>query len=493
MRPRHLILMALASVVAGCDRLDPPATIAPPGLPVAWRSMPPGSVSPGSPDASASAVRPERWWDGFDEPILSELVADALAANPGVASAVARLEAARALMRPAEAAARPRIDATARLQGERRLAGRDGAAALESRSALPTALGSTGGATGADRATIVRQAGFDASWEIDLFGRVAAGRTAAEADADVASADLAAARATLAADVVRAFVDLRAARTQERLLAEQVGLHGRSAVLASRRRDAGLATDAEVERAEDRLGAAVTRQSAQQEAAETASIRLAVLTGRTSPEASWSQPVGPLRPPRTASASLPADLLRDRPDVRRAEARVLAAAAQVGIAQADLLPRLSLTGSLTAGANVVGNLLSGPVTVLTGGPALTIPLFDRNDRRALRDARMAGWRAAIEDHRLTILDGYADAEAAIARLGTARLGTDTADQTLQRSTRAEERATRQRAAGLSPEDEAIEAATARIAATIETMEARRMEAMAVVALFMALGTGPPPP
>jgi NodT family efflux transporter outer membrane factor (OMF) lipoprotein len=480
-----IIGMVLAgATLAGCVRLAPPE---PPALPDAWRNGAFGQRAAGVPEAW-----PERWWEGFGDPLLPTMVTEARAAGPSVAAAAARLEAARALMRPVEVAGRPRINGSAQIRGDSRLDGRGGGGSLESRASIPTGLSAASESLETDRNTAIRTAGFDASWEIDLFGRLAADRAAGAAEAEIATADLAAVRVTLTSEIVRGFADLRAAQRQTQLLGELAALRERLQALAARRRDAGVGPDAEVERADGARVEAASHLSRQEEAARDALLRLAALAGGATADPRLSTPAEPLRPRRMALASLPADLLRHRPDVRRAEARVTAAAAQVGIAQADMLPRLSLTGSLISGANLIGNQLSGPLTILSGGPGVTIPLFDWGGRRAVRDARVAAWRAAVEDHRLAVLDGYAEAEAAIGRLETASRRTDAAALARDRAARAAARAAKLQEAGLTAEDEAFEAAAAVLSAEIEEAEALRSEAIAVAALFKALGGGAAP-
>lgn len=485
MRLPLLIGLAVAGVtMAGCARLEPPA---PPALPDAWLNR-----SFGQRAAAVQEAWPDRWWEGFGDPLLSDMVAEALAAGPSVAAAAARLEAARALMRPAEVAGRPRINGSAQIRGDSRLDGRGGGGSLESRATIPTGLSAASDSLETDRNTMIRTAGFDATWEIDLFGRLAADRAAGAAETQVATAELAAARVTLTSEMVRGFADLRAAQRQRQLLEELAANRERLRALAARRRDAGIGPDAEVERADGARVEAASQLLQQEEAVRGALLRLAVLAGGATPDPRLSMPAAPLRPARMALASLPADLLRNRPDVQRAEARIAAAAAQVGIAQADMLPRLSLTGSLISGANLIGNQLSGPLTILSGGPGLTIPLFDWGGRRAVRDARVAAWRAAVEERRLAVLDGYAEAEAAIGRLETACRRTDAAALARDRAARAAARAAKLQEAGLTAEDEGFEAAVAVLNAGIEEAEALRSEAIAVAALFKALGGGAAP-
>lgn len=487
MRLHLFIGLAVAGIfAAGCARMEPPAA---PVLPETWRNAPRGPA-----EAGDRLVWPARWWESFNDPLLSDMVAGALDASPGIVAAAARLEAARALLRPIEANARPRLDASTQLRGESRLAGRDGRSSiLDSRGSVSNDLVSSSESSSTGRNSVIRQAGFDASWEIDLFGRLAASRAAGEAEVEIAATDLSDARVTLVAEIVRSFADLRAAQRQMQLQAQQVALRERLAALAARRQKAGIGTDAEVERADAAKAEAVIRLAERAEAVSNALLRLAVLAGTTTPDQRLSIPAAPLRPARMALDALPADLLRNRPDIRRAEARVAEAMARVGIAQSEMLPRLSLTGSLTTAANVSGKLLPGPVTFLSGGPALTVPLFDWGGRRATRDARLAESRAMIEDHRRAVLEGYADAEAAIARLETARQRTDAAGQVRARAARAAARAARLRDAGLTAQDEEFETAAALLEADIEETEAQRAEAIAVAALLKALGGGPPNP
>ena len=208
------------------------------------------------------------------------------------------------------------------------------------------------------------QAGFDARWELDLFGRIAAATDAARASAGAAEADLRAARVSVAAEAVRAYIELRGAQRRHQVLSGLLDDQRHLLALVQERRRAGIASDFDVDRAsvleaetaaQLPLSAQLARQHAQ---------RLAVLTGESQiAPGCWRPPASPCR----AAPTAPLPAACGRPDIRRAEQQVLQAAAELRVSIAELYPRLTLSGDIQITGNLTGKPLPGRSTHASGG------------------------------------------------------------------------------------------------------------------------------
>lgn len=262
----------------------------------------------------AHTVDPTTWWTAFDDAVLNDLVDRALRENLSLAQARHRLSAARALVRPALAQGRPEIKGAATGQRSQRLSG-PGNTDLDR-----SYLGPDGNPVLVEegRASGNWQAGFDAAWEIDLFGRVESQVDRARAEVEIADADVRAARVSVVAEMVRSYVELRAAQRRQALLAETLEDQNRLVALVRERRDAGLDADLDVDRSLATAATTASQLQLQAQAIADATQRIAVLTGTTDVDERLLRPEP--RQPQASSLSLavmPADMLRMRPDIRR--------------------------------------------------------------------------------------------------------------------------------------------------------------------------------
>jgi NodT family efflux transporter outer membrane factor (OMF) lipoprotein len=342
-----------------------------------------------------SAPADERWWQLYSDPVLDGLIADALAANTDIRVAVARLGRARAALRE--------------VRGDRLPQATAGASATYGRaSEFP-------GLPGSGREGWTVDAGLDVAYEVDLFGRVSRGVEAARADALAAQADADAVRVAVVADTTRAYAD--AASAAERLAVAQriVALLDRSLNVTRRRAQVGLTTGLDTARI------AALREQRQAEvpliAAErqAALFRLATLTGRAPAEL---PPVAAargetLRLDRPIPVGDGAALLARRPDVRAAERRLAAATARIGVATADLYPRISLGGSAGTTSSGLSNLFgAGPLNWLLG------PLISWTVNPVRARARIAGaeadTQAALAGFDGTVLTALRETETALS-------------------------------------------------------------------------------
>ncbi len=367
--------------------------------PESWATPPEGGVTTAAPDPEAL----RQWWTTLGDTRLDALVTAAIAGNLDLKAARARIIEARALRGIVEADGLPQIDARAGYTRER--------------TSENTAFGGGGGGGpgAANTETDFFQAGFDANWELDIFGRVRRGVQAADADIDAAVATRDDVLVSLLAEVARNYVELRAFQRRAAIAESNIRVQQETVTLSAARFKAGLSSELDLQRAESLL--ATTRASLPSFAAgmRAAAHRLAVLTGQTPgalvADLSAVAPIPGI--PGEVRVGVPADVLRRRPDVRAAERRVAAASARVGVATADLYPRLTLNGTLGLEAANIGDLVDANSRAFTIGPSLRWAILSGGRIRAniaAADARLDGAAAQYESAVLVALE---DAETAL--------------------------------------------------------------------------------
>ncbi|MEO5771897.1 MAG: efflux transporter outer membrane subunit, partial [Burkholderiaceae bacterium] len=311
------------------------------------------------------------WWARFDDPLLPALIGRAQASNPSVAQATARIRQARAGLRSAEARRLPRLDLNA--QASR---GRSAASSL----ATVTQYGVSA----------------DAQWEIDLFGATRAEIAAAAARAEQATLGWHAARVSLAAEVAQTYVALRSCEAQRTVLEQDAGSQQQTAGLTREKVRVGFEAPANGALADAAAADSSNRAIAQRADCDVLLQTLSVLTGQAPSalrDGLASRSTQLPRPAQFSVTTLPTQLLAQRPDIAAAERDVVAAAADVGVAEAARYPRLSFGGSLGLAGLRVGGATSDART-WGFGPSLTLPLFDGGAIRSRVDAARAVARQA---------------------------------------------------------------------------------------------------
>ncbi|MEZ0267428.1 MAG: TolC family protein, partial [Phycisphaerae bacterium] len=290
-------------------------------------------------------------------------------------------------------------------------------------------FGASGNATGDDptvraagtgaEATIWRT-GFDASWEIDVFGRVRRSVEAADADLAAAVEDRRDVMITLLADVARNYVELRGFQQQAKIARENLVSQRETRKVIQTRFERGLAPRLDIERTAAQVATTASAIPTFDAAARQAAHRLAVLLGlrpQALADELLKEAVIPAPPP-SVPVGVPAELLRRRPDVRRAERQLAAATARVGVATADLYPRFSLVGSLGLQSTDFGSMFNYASRLYSIGPSVTWPIFDAGRIRAniaVNNAQLEEFLAAYEQSVLTALREVEDALIAYQR------------------------------------------------------------------------------
>ena len=418
------------ALLAACAGPAPPAPrFAPVLVPSAWSER--GAITTAAtattattikaPSAGAGAVT--AWPQLFDDPILGALLTRAAAANLDVALAGARVREARAQAALVAAAGQVALDVTGSYARER-----------DSLNApRPVLVTRAGEVDSSSRFDSLYQAGFDASWEIDVFGARRHASDAARADVDAAVQEGGAMLATVGAEVARNYVALRAAQQQLVLARADLDRQNDMLALARSRRSAGYATGTEVANAAlqgARMAAQVPLHALE---AQRALHRIGVLLGqlpgakvdqqRDELQEQLRQP-GPIPWPHAGLASaaiaVPSELLRRRPDVKRAEQQLAAATARREAAVAELFPRFSLVGSAGLASVSASELLSGASLFARIGPTVTWPIFRRGQIGATIDVRGAQQEQAFVAYRLTIVNAFEEVENALAAIESAQ-------------------------------------------------------------------------
>lgn len=379
----RVAMLLLASLTAACSV----ATTRPP------ETRP--AVLRGAADPASFASQPydPRWWGQFDDPVLEQLEATALAANVDVQVAVARVEQSRAMFDDVKRDRYPTVTVGASVEVREQV--------------IP-------GFTQEPIRTEAYRAGFDAFWEVDVFGRVRSAVRAAAANAEAYAALLDDVRVTVAAEVARNYFELRGLQRQLAVLDRSLANQRETLRLTQLRRDAGLGEEQDVASAAARVAAIESGVPPLRAALAARTHRLAVLAGTRPGE------LGVDLAPRSytvLATVLPlgdtAALLRDRPDVRAAERRLAAAAARQGVAAADLFPRITVSGvlGLLAGrGNVFGSADSRAWAVT---PALSWAAFDLGSARARLRGAEAGTRELAAAYEQTVLLALEETENAL--------------------------------------------------------------------------------
>ncbi|MEK8048683.1 efflux transporter outer membrane subunit [Ideonella sp. DXS22W] len=374
--------------LGGCASPGAPPSAPAVAAPVGWQQTLAGS----QPGAVA-----ETWWAELGDARLQRLVALAERQAPDLRTALARLRQARAQLALAEAARGASVSGSL--------------SATRSRSSASSSTG---------RTVNLFDAGFDASWEADLFGRLQAGVDAASADAAASAASHGDALVTLRAEVARQYVALRGLQSQQAAASANLALLAETAQIAAWRAQAGLASTLDVEQADASRDQTRATLATLEASAVAARRQLELLTGQApsalDAELAAPQPL-PALPARVA-LPIPADTLRQRADVRMAAAQWQAEAARSAVAQANLRPKLTLSGSIGLQALTLGALGDGAAGSLAAG--LTAPIFDAGRLRATLQAQLAVQDVYAIAYEKAVLNALAEVEGGLATLAGRR-------------------------------------------------------------------------
>lgn len=410
---------ALGACAAGPDFVQPTPAIQPPAD---WTTLRAGD--PSLHDAALAGERAEPsgdWWKAFGDPVLDALEARAAVASPDLQTAALRFAESRAQRRAVAAQRGPQANLGTSVQRQR--PSENGAtsrtidvlAPADRRDALLALL---------SRPFDVYETGFDASWELDFWGRVRRSVEAADAQVDASGALFDGVRLDVAAEVARRYMELRGVQQQVALARADIDAAVERFALLKARADGGMASDLDATRQQALLADLESRLPTLLDQEASAIDGLSLLLG---------QPPGSLQtvlaPPHDDAATpawpdlatgVPSELARRRPDIRQAEARLRAATANTGVAVADLYPRITLGGTFAFESLRPGEIAAWGSRRWSVGPRLDLPVFDMGRRRSVLTLRRLEQQEAAVAYQNTVLQAWADVDTALNGYAAAR-------------------------------------------------------------------------
>ena len=356
---------------------------------------------------TASQTEPlSRWWTQLNDPLLNTLIDTALESSPTIESATARLREARAALASERAKELPNTGASA---------------AYLRAHGLTSALGAApaGGASGD---TNVYAIGFDATWEVDLFGAHRRAVEGAAASLEGSRAGLRDVLVSLSSEVAQAYIQLRDSQERVGLTQRNIAIEQQLLDLMQRRRTGGTASDLDVARVQNQLETTQASLGPLQTDVSLQMDRLAMLTGKTPGvlDGELATPTAVPQPPVEVPIGDPAALLRRRPDIASAERKLAQQTAAVGQDIAALFPKLTLLGDVGFTAASPRTLFNGASFTYVAAPLLQWTPFDFGRNRAHIEQARGARDEAEADYRRTVLAALQDAESALDRYGHQR-------------------------------------------------------------------------
>jgi len=454
---------------------------------------------------TAEPVDPE-WWRSFNDPVLTDLVRRAAQGNLDVQAATARLAQSRAQRGIAAADLFPQVNGNSSYTRERVSkqgaisligggAGSGGASAGGSPGTQSNGLGGMQGAFPSSSGIPpfdLFQGGFDASWELDLWGRVRRSVENADATLQASREDRRSTLLSALAEVARDYMQLRGAQETLRITRSNLKSAEESAFLTNERARGGLGTDLDVAnaRAQVESTAAAIPQLEQQEAQGINAIGLLLGQPPTTLQAELggANPPGVPRIPPRVPVGIPSELARRRPDIRQAEAQLHAATAEIGVAKADFYPKLTLSGSAALQATQLKNL-GLPAQTYSIGPSLTIPIFEGGRLRRTVDLRTAQQQEAAVNFQKTVLQAFTDVDNALVAYGAEQRRQARLSQQVAQSRTALDLAQKRYRQGVSDFLEVLTAQRTVLQAEQSLADSTATVSSNLVALYKALGGG----
>lgn len=456
-RPRrHLLALAAAVVLAGCavsPAYEVPAAAAPQAFKEAagWQ-----------PAAPADTLERGPWWTLFGDAQLNQLADSIEVSNQNVAEAIAAYEQARALVREQRASLFPTVNLTG--------------------------SGTRSGGGGEQQTANNYRAAIGASWEADVWGKLRAGVTGADASAAASAADLAAARLSAQGELATNYFSLRQSDAQIALLNSTIDGYKRVLDITSNRFNSGIAAKSDLLQAQTQLANAQIDLSGQVRSRAQLEHAIAILLGRA--PSGFSLAVAPwtLTVPEVP-LGVPSTLLQRRPDIAAAERRVAVANEQIGIARSAYYPSLNLTGSYGSGASRVGDLFNASSSLWSLGVSAAQTLFNAGATTASVDAAKAGHEAAVARYRQTVLSAFGAVED---QLSATRALADQLELRKQASSAAdqvEQQMLNRYNAGQVAYTDVVTAQVTALSARRSLVQAQADRQTTAVALIQALGGG----
>ncbi len=479
---RPLSLLTLTLWLAGCA-VGPDYQAPKPQLPGGYHLMDAQQASKTAPGAVNT-----RWWQTFNDPQLNSLIDRAVEGNLTLQQAVLRIAGARQELAQARGGLFPSLNGSAKVT--RQQLGLEGL--LKANGATDQLDSETASQLSSlEQPVTLYQGSFDASWELDLWGKVRRQVELADAQTQAAIEQRNDALVSLEAEVARAYLQLRGAQATVATLEQQIAVAQQSWELTQSQQRNGLAPLTDVENARAQLSSLQAQLPQYQSQARQAMNGLAVLLGKT-PGALDNELFAPKAMPalpQIVPVGIPATLARRRPDIRQAEATLHAQTANIGVSVAQLFPSLSLTGQLGVRNTDVSYLDNWSSHFYSVGPSLSIPIFQGGRLVSSVKLARAQQASAALDYRQTVLTALQDVENALVSYRADQARVTALDETTGSLQRAFDLASDSYRQGISTFIDVLDAQRQLAQAQEQATQARMQSALDLVALYKALGGG----
>ncbi len=458
-RACRLLTLAASAAVSGCllgpDYGRPPLET-------------PAKYGEGTEAAASAAPLDTEWWKLFGDPTLAALEEQARGANQDLRIAVARVTEARATARITESEFFPTTTLDPSFEASRASA--------------------NGPTPDTPRHSTDYSVPLDLTYEVDLWGRVRRSFESATAEAHASENDYGVVALTLAADVAAQYFAIRSLDAQSATLAESVGVFTDQLRVVDARYRAGIVSELDVAQAKTQLATTVARQADVRRQRGEAEHALAVLCGRPAPEFALEPQTLAVAPPEIP-AGVPSELLEHRPDILEAEQRLVAANAEVGVADALFFPQLRLTGAAGLESVDSGDLLQWESRMWSAGPSVSVPVFEGGRLRANLAGAQARYDQQVAAYRQTVLAAFRDVEDALVGVRLRAEQADAVSDAASSSARAAAIARSQYDHGIADYLQVIVAESTHLELELQAAQMQQARLDAAVQLVKAIGGG----
>lgn len=465
-RPGVPVLLAAIVLLTAC-KVGPDYEAPETTVPDLWQQSAARGVATGE-------AQLQTWWQVLEDPLLADLIRRAELANLDLRQALGRIREARALVRVASGQKWPDLDVAAEA----------GRSQSSDNGAVPAPAG------GFDAASLYT-AGFDAVWELDFFGRVRRSVEAASAGYQASIEDYRDVMVTLFAEVARNYVNLRTLERRLFYAHANVEIQRETLQLTTDRFNAGLVSALDIAQAESNLASSESAIPTLEAGAIAATFRLAVLLGEH--PGSLDDELGTAaaipEPAAAITVGLPGELLRQRPDVRRAERDLAEQTARIGIAVADLYPRFSLTGFLGLQSTQIGDFGSGDSVTWSIGLPVSWNVFDRGRTRGAIDAEKARTEQLLSFYQNTVLLALEEVENSLVSYDRLQLRRDKLLEAVDATVRSLDLVRTQYMAGLTDFQNVLDTQRSLSSQQDQLADAEGQVIQSLIAIYKALGGG----
>ena len=460
---QFIVLLMLLLVVAGCHPVGPDYQAPESAVAQLWQSPMLGGLTPNLSDPNSMAV----WWQDFNDPELASLISRAVAGNMDLKSAYSRVLQARAYLSMDESELYPRFDASGTGTWSRSN-GRN----MESYSV-----------------------GLNSHWELDVFGGVRRSLEASKADIETSRAQLHDVLITLTAEVAVNYIQVRQVQSQIQSVQDNLELQTQTHELTCWRNQAGLNDELAVRQSLYNLESSRAQLPVLNSVFQKACNRIAVLLGEQpgmiQQELSEYTPVPSI--PVSVAVGVPADIIRRRPDIRQAESTLISQTARVGVATANLYPRLTLSGSISVNASALyklkGNVFDHSDWFLQGGPQLSWNVFDAGRVRKSIKIQSLSQEQALLNYEKTVLAAQEEVENALTAYADEQLRHVSLTRAASAASEASEIAQYEYESGLADFSNVLESQRVLLSFQNQLIQSQGTMAVNLVRLYKSLGGG----